>query len=73
MKTYLTLWFSSDGASPTEVVGELKQIGFRPVSGNYDMEYEWDRKPSVDDVLYLADMVRKRLEGKGVLFKLETL
>ncbi len=73
MKSYLTLWFSSDGASPVEVVDALKEIGFNPISGNYDMEYVWDKKPSVDDILYLADLIKKKLGDKKVLFKIETI
>ncbi len=73
MKTYITLWFSSEGENPVVVVNELKEIGFEPVYGNYDMAYSWDKKPSIDDILYLADVVKKKLNGKGVLFKLETI
>ncbi len=73
MKTYITLWFSSEGESPTGVVGRLKEIGFKPVYGNYDMVYDWGSNSSIDNIIKLADMVKKRLSGTKTLFKLETL
>ncbi len=73
MKTYITLWFSSEGESPQKVVASLRGLGFEPVYGNYDMVYDWGRKASLEEVIKLADLVKKKLSGTGVLFKLETL
>lgn len=73
MRTYLTLWFNSDGASPTEVLEKLEEVGFDPLKGNYDMAYDWDEQPETDEVLHLANEVRKKLKGDKVLFKLETV
>lgn len=40
-KTYLTLWFSSEGANPTSVVMRLQEIGFKPTKGKHDFVYDW--------------------------------
>ena len=73
MKTYLTIWFSSEGESPQKVIASLQKLGFEPVYGNYDMVYNWDKKASLEDIIKLADLVKKTLAGTGVLFKIETL
>ena len=73
VKTYLTLWFNSEGRGPSEVVQILNKIGFKEVHGNYDMEYSWDSDASVEELLQLADIVQKTLEGSNILFKMETI
>jgi hypothetical protein len=72
MKTYMKVSFNSEGARPSEIVSRLHMIGFRVTSGNYDFVYEWDRKASVEDALFLADKVHEVLRGMNVIFKLET-
>ena len=73
MKTYLTLWFNSEGAEPSEVIEKLTKLGFKAVAGNYDMEYAWDAKPTTDEVLNLGDLAQKRHAGTRTLFSMETL
>ncbi|MBI4362753.1 MAG: hypothetical protein HY558_06220 [Euryarchaeota archaeon] len=73
MKTYLILWFNSDGSKPNEVTKRLLGLGFRPVKGNYDYIYEWDKSATMDDIIRFADKVQLTLKGMNVLFRLETL
>jgi len=74
MKSYLLVWFSSDGGNPSEVTRTLVSLGFKPLTGNYDYVYDWgEASVSVDDVLSLADKVKSSLQGMGVLFKIETV
>jgi hypothetical protein len=73
MNTYLTLWFSSEGASPLEVKKELETIGFRPVQGGYDFVYFWQQKPNVTDLLALGDSIQKALTGSQTMFKMESV
>ncbi len=73
MKTYLTLWFNSDGGRPSEVTKKLKDIGFKPVKGNYDFAYDWDDDAPVDEILRIGDKVQKVLKDDKVLFNLETI
>jgi hypothetical protein len=72
VKTYLTLWFSSEGASPVEVVARLRSLGFAALRGYHDHVYEWGRKVEVEDVLQIANSVHETLKGLTVLYKLET-
>lgn len=72
MKTYLVIWFSSEGARPTEVMQRLTSLGFRAVKGNYDFAYDWNGLPNVEEIMALGDKVQLTLKGLNVLFKLET-
>jgi hypothetical protein len=70
--TYLTLTFSSEGAKPSEVISALEVLGFRPATGFYDFQYEWEDNASLEDVVVLADKVSSTLKGMNALFKMET-
>jgi hypothetical protein len=72
MKSYLLLWFNSEGAAPMEVTRRLLGLGFKPVKGNYDYVYDWSQKTSTDEALNLANKVHATLKGCNVSFKLET-
>lgn len=73
MKSYLVVWFNSEGSEPSEVTQRLLSLGFKPIKGNYDYVYEWQGDVSVDEVLSFADKVSLTLEGTNVLFKIETV
>lgn len=73
MKTYLTVFFSSEGAAPSQVAERLQMLGFAPTQGNYDFVYVWDDKASVKDALWFADKIKTTLEGMNVNFKIETI
>ena len=73
MKTYMVVWFNSEGSRPAEVTKRLLSLGFRPVKGSYDYVYEWDQSANVDDLVRFADKVHLTLQGLDVLFRLETV
>ncbi|MHA2406979.1 MAG: hypothetical protein ACXACA_01230 [Candidatus Ranarchaeia archaeon] len=73
MKTYLMIWHSSEGGSPTEVHDRLVSMGFKPVKGTYDYVYEWNRMSSIHQILEIGNAVHATLKGQKVLFKLETV
>ena len=74
MKTYLIVWFNSDGSQrPSDITERLLSIGFRPVEGHYDYVYEWDTNADVREILKIGDQVQNTLKGAGALFKLETV
>lgn len=73
MKTYLSVWLNSDGASPSEITQRLLGMGFRPMKGNYDYVYDWNKKATIDEAINLAEQVHQTLKGLNVLFKLESL
>lgn len=72
MKTYLTIWFDSEGASPREVVERLRSLGFKPLKGYHDHVYDWGRKVGLEDLIQLANAVHQTLKGLKVLYKIET-
>lgn len=72
VKTYLTIWFYSEGASPMEVVEKLRSMGFEPLRGYHDHVYNWGRKVDLIEVLQLANKVHETLRGMKVFYKLET-
>ncbi|HDD60426.1 MAG: hypothetical protein J7K08_06190 [Thermoplasmata archaeon] len=71
-RTYLVVWFSSEGAKPSEVTQRLLNMGFKPTKGQYDYVYEWSDKTDIEDILKIGDKVQNTLKGMGVLYKLET-
>ncbi|MBS3060419.1 MAG: hypothetical protein J4432_02830 [DPANN group archaeon] len=73
MKTYISTWFTSEGARPSEVVQKLEKLGFKKLTGAYDMEYDWGRNANVNDALGLADNVQKAMKDDNVMFKVETI
>ncbi len=73
MKTYITIFFNSDGGRPSDVVDSLVQLGFKPIAGPYDMVYEWPDYANVKDAVTFADRIQMSLEGMGVFFKIETV
>ena len=73
MKTYLVVWFSSEGKPVTEVTDRLMSMGFRPISGNYDYVYDCGKEATTDDALTIGESVQETLRGCGVTFKLESV
>ncbi|MEE8322864.1 MAG: hypothetical protein V3R57_04495 [Candidatus Bathyarchaeia archaeon] len=73
MRTYLMIWFNSEGAKPKKVVERLESIGFKPMRGPYDHVYEWTKDANLEKILQLGDIVHNALTGLKVLYKLETI
>jgi hypothetical protein len=72
VKTYLTIWFSSEGSGPVEVVDRLRSLGFEPLRGYHDHVYDWKRKIELGDILQLTDKIHETLKGMNVLYKIDT-
>ena len=73
MKTYLTIWFNSEGASPLEVVERLRALGFKPMKGYYDHVYDWKKRVTLEEVFQLTGALHETLKGLKVMYKLETV
>ena len=73
MKTYLIIWFNSEGAKPSDITERLLSMGFQPVEGEYDYIYTWDSRAAIDDIIKFGDQVQYTLKGSGALFKFETI
>lgn len=48
-------------------------MGFRPIAGPYDFEYEWEENGEVEEMIQIANRVHATLKGCKVFFKLETV
>ncbi len=73
MKSYLIIWFSSEGGRPSEINQRLMSLGFKPLQGTYDFIYEWRKNVEVEEILHFGDKVQMTLQGLNVMFKLETV
>ncbi len=73
MKSYLIIWFNSEGSKPSDVTERLMSMGFRPVKGNYDYVYDWGKKAGVKEAARMADRVQQTLGNSNIAFKLETV
>ncbi len=73
MKSYLIIWFSSEGAKPSEINQRLLSLGFKPMRGTHDFVYEWGKNVDVEEILRFGDKVQMTLKGLNVMFKIETI
>jgi hypothetical protein len=74
MKTYLQVFFHSEGAVPSEVKTQLMNMGFKATKGNYDFVFDWGKdKADVNDLVFFADKVHTALKGCSVYFHIETI
>lgn len=73
MKTYLTIWFNSEGANPVIVAEKLRSMGFNPIKGKYDHVYNWGRTIELEEILQIGTAVHETLKGLKVLYTLETV
>lgn len=74
MKTYLKIFFSSEGAAPSEVKDQLLNMGFKATTGNYDFVYDWRNKSvEIEELVWFADKVCAALKGCKVYFSIETI
>lgn len=73
MKSYLIIWFNSEGGKPSEINRRLMSLGFKPMQGTHDFVYDWGKKVDVEDILSFGDKVQMTLDGLNVMFKIETV
>jgi dihydrodipicolinate synthase/N-acetylneuraminate lyase len=72
-KTHLILHFGTDNIKkPSEVAKKLEEIGFETSLGPVDFIHKWDKEPTKEHVLELADKVSEKLQGTGSVFNLDT-
>jgi hypothetical protein len=74
--TRVTVWFNSEGASPSQVLTKLTELGFKPVRGSYDFIYEHEDdlndKNLGSAILEISNALHKTLSGFKVLYNLDT-
>jgi hypothetical protein len=72
-KTYLIMYFGTNGIKPSDTANKLEALGFVTLFGSVDFVYEWKGKvPTKADVLALGDKVASALQGSGAVFNLDT-
>jgi len=80
MSKYVTLvsvWFYSEGASPSQVIQRLTELGFKPIRGAYDFVYEHSEDNMTETdlsnaIIEISNALHKTLSGFKVLYNLET-
>ncbi|MHA1882174.1 MAG: hypothetical protein ACTSUO_03935 [Candidatus Thorarchaeota archaeon] len=76
--TRVSLYFSSEGASPSKVIEKLHELGFHAVRGSYDFAYEHESTSEMNEselsqaILEIANAVHDTLTGFNVLYALAT-
>ena len=75
--TQVQVWFNSEGASPSEIIEKLTELGFTPVRGAYDFVYEHDSEEIGEAdlpnaILDIANAIHEALKGFKVLYTLDT-
>ena len=72
-KTYLVMYFGTDnGIGPSEIAKRIESLGFKTTLGSVDFIYDWNAKPTKEQILTLGDKVAKVLKESGAVFNLDT-
>ena len=71
-KTYLVVYFGTNGVGPSEIARRVETLGFKTLFGPYDFAYPWNHEPSKSEILALGDKVQTALQGTGAVFNLDT-
>ena len=69
MKTYVRMEFSSEGASPTDVIKKMEGLGFTLVMGDYDFQFT---HKSSKEFFELLDKMHGALKGTNIRYMLTT-
>lgn len=75
--TRVSVWFNSEGASPSQVISKLTELGFKPIRGVYDFVYEHDDDNMTEAdlssaIIEISNALHKTLAGFNVLYNLDT-
>ena len=73
MRTYLVVWFNSEGGKPSDITQRLLSMGFIPQEGQYDYVYEWSSEASVDDILHAARGILRKKGRLALIYPAERL
>ena len=76
--TRVSVWFNSEGASPSVVIKKLVSLGFIPVRGAYDFIYKHESPEDMTEselgtaIIEISNALHKTLAGFKVLYTLDT-
>lgn len=71
-RTYLVMYFGTKGVGATEIGRRVESLGFKTTFGSVDFIYEWQDKPTKEQVLALGDKLCEALKDSGAVFNLDT-
>ncbi len=74
MRTYVTVYVSTEGEKASDVAVKMKELGFRTTLGTFDFVYEWTQRnvPSLR-VIEFVDEVQAKLSGSGTILHFTTI
>ena len=75
--TRVSVWFYSEGASPSQVLQRLTELGFKPIRGAHDFVYEHADEDITEadlgaKIIEISNALHKTLSGFKVLYNLDT-
>ncbi len=69
LKTYINIFFSSEGPDPTEVIEVMEKLGAKAIVGPWDFEIESNK----ESLMKLLKGIHGALKGKGVIYNLTSV
>lgn len=72
MKTYLSVFVSTEGELFSAIGEKLHEFGFKPLKGEYDYVFEWNRAIPNDELFAFIDKVQSSLSGTKATLKFRT-
>ena len=69
MKTYVSVYLSSEGAEPGEVIDAMKSLGAKVIVGPWDFEIDTEK----ESLLELLPRIHETLKGMRVMYRVTTL
>jgi len=73
MRTYVRMIFSTEGASPEDIVPIMHELGFEEAFGMHDFQYKWKKQAGMEDVLKLISKMHKSLKGTHIRYEVTTV
>lgn len=74
MKTYISIFISSEGDKASRITEKLTGLGFETTLGGHDFVYDWKNKEiTPTEVINFVDKVQNQLRGMNVRFSITTI
>ena len=71
-KTYLIMYFGTKNVGASEIARRVESLGFKTVFGTADFIYDWQKKPTKEEILAIGDKLVQALKDSGAVFNLDT-
>jgi hypothetical protein len=74
LKTYISIFISSEGSKASRITEILCDMGFETTLGSHDFVYDWKNKEvTPTEVINFVDKVQNHLKGMNVRFSISTI